>query len=332
MSKPELLDIIRLCWGGSFLGPPLQRRAFKLREVKCQVQLWSRESFEDIFEGVRKAGREVLRVEGLFDNDPFEPNLIALQEVRAVLRNSLMIEEGYWRQKARVKWIWEGDKNSKYFHSVVAKRRAKAVIHRIKCANGDWIADDSQIAAEAVEYFNSLFLAEISSGSWDTLDVIPHMISHTQNEELVKVPEMEEIREVVFGMDGESAAGPEGLTGRFFTFAWEVVAEDVYEAVVSFFCEQELPRSITATCGMKRSLQLVMKVLEDYTSISGQKVNHNKSGFLSHARLSDLRKRIVAQVTGFSIPVLPDDVFRIPTILGKMEKELFFSDLYFSCK
>ena len=41
------------------------------------------------------------------------------------------------------------------------------------------------------------------------------MISHTQNKELVKVPEMEEIREVVFGMDGESAAGPDGFTGIF---------------------------------------------------------------------------------------------------------------------
>ena len=48
---------------------------------------------------------------------------------------------------------------------------------------------------------------------------------------------MEEVREVVFGMDGEITAGPDGFTGRLFTFAWEVVAGDVCEAVVSFFCE-----------------------------------------------------------------------------------------------
>ena len=56
---------------------------------------------------------------------------------------------------------------------------------------------------------------------------------------------------------------------------------------------------IIFSSGMKRLLQLVMKVLDDYTSISGQKVNHHKSDFLSHARLLDLRKCIVAQVTGF---------------------------------
>lgn len=183
------------------------------------MQLWSRDVFGDIFTRVRKAEGELLRLEGFFDNDPSESNLIALQEARAVLRNSLMVEEGYWRQKARINWIQERDKNSKYFQSVVAERRAKAVIHRIKGATGDWMVDDDRIAAKAVEYFKTLFSAETSSGSWDTLNVLTHMVSHTQNAELVKVPEMEEVREVVFGMDGESAVGPDGFTGMFFTFA-----------------------------------------------------------------------------------------------------------------
>ncbi|XP_071912409.1 uncharacterized protein [Coffea arabica] len=482
-----------------------------------------RESFGDIFERVRKAGGEVLRLEDLFDRDPSEPNLLALQEAWTGLRNLLMIEEGFWRQKARVKWIWEGDKNSKYFHSLVAERRAKTVIHRIKGAVGDWIAEDNRIASEAVEYFKALFSAKPSSGSWDTLDVIPHMISHTQNEDLMRVLEMEEIREVVFGMDGESAAGLDDFTGKFFTFAWEVVAEDVCEAVVSFFCGQELPKSFMATwvvlipkvsspqefsqfrpislcnflnkmiskilanrlakvlpniispqqsgfvqgrqifdnvllaqeliagirkasregnvvlkidmakaydrvswpfliqvlrrfgfcevwieiiwrlisnvwfsvvvngapqgffkssrgirqedplslglfvlraevlsrhlnslsgrqgfipfrvpmgcpiithlayandiiifsSGMKKSLQLVMQVLENYTSISGQKVNHQKSGFLSHASLSDLRKRIIAQVTGFCFQSFPVTYLGCPLYSGRWRKSYF---------
>ncbi|XP_071926682.1 uncharacterized protein [Coffea arabica] len=172
-TKPEVLGVIRQAWEGTFLGLPLQRLAAKLREVKRQVQLWSRDSFGDIFEGVRKAGGEVLRLEGLFDSDPSESNLLALQEARAGLRNSLMIEEGYWRQKARVKWIREGDKNSKYFHSIVTEHRTKAVIPRIKGANGVWLTEEDRIAVEAIEYFKTLFSAEPFSGSWDTLDVVP---------------------------------------------------------------------------------------------------------------------------------------------------------------
>ena len=47
---------------------------------------------------------------------------------------------------------------------------------------------------------------------------------------------------------------------------------------------------IIFSSSMKRSLQLVMQVLEDYKSISGQKVNQQKSGFLSHSSLSVARR------------------------------------------
>ena len=46
-----------------------------------------------------------------------------------------------------------------------------------------------------------------------------------------------------------------GSQGSFFTFAWEVVAQDLYNAIVSFFCGAELPRFITAT-----SIVLIPKV------------------------------------------------------------------------
>nr|XP_027124272.1 uncharacterized protein LOC113740964 [Coffea arabica] len=73
---------------------------------------------------------------------------------------------------------------------------------------------------------------------------------------LAKVPDMEEVRLWVFAMDRESAAGPDGFTGRFFTFAWDVIAPDVHRAVVSFFCGSELPRFITST-----SIALLPKVV-----------------------------------------------------------------------
>ncbi|XP_027096008.1 uncharacterized protein [Coffea arabica] len=73
--------------------------------------------------------------------------------------------------------------------------------------NGEWLDEESQIGEAAVSFFQELFTVET---------VIP-------------------------------ANGPDGFTGKFFTFTWEVVAMDVYRAVVSFFCGIEIPRSITAT-------------------------------------------------------------------------------------
>ena len=58
---------------------------------------------------------------------------------------------------------------------------------------------------------------------------------------------MEEVRRVLFAMDGESAIGLDGFTGKFFIFSWDIIAQDVHRVVVSFFCGTELPRFITST-------------------------------------------------------------------------------------
>ena len=56
-------------------------------------------------------------------------------------------------------------------------------------------------------------------------------------------------------MDGECAAGPDSFSSKFFTFAWDIVAKDVYAVVVSFFCGEAVPRSISST-----STVLILKV------------------------------------------------------------------------
>ena len=81
------------------------------------------------------------------------------------------------------------------------------------------------------------------------------VLTSGDNEAVEQVPSPDEIRRVVFEMDGDSAAGPDGYTGRFFMVAWPFVGEDVGRAVCSFFCGAELPRAITAT-----SIVLIPKI------------------------------------------------------------------------
>lgn len=59
-------------------------------------------------------------------------------------------------------------------------------------------------------------------------------------------PTMDEVRTVVFSIDGDSVVGPDGFTSKFFIEAWEIVAEE-YKAVLGFFCGDKIPRCVTAT-------------------------------------------------------------------------------------
>ena len=95
-------------------------------------------------------------------------------------------------------------------------------------------------------YFSSLFSAK-RPASWDVSSIIPKLLEPSDSDVLEAVPMIEEVCCMVFGMNGDSAASPDGFLGTFFTFGWEIIAQDIYNAVVSFFCGAELSRRVTAT-------------------------------------------------------------------------------------
>nr|XP_027120563.1 uncharacterized protein LOC113737545 [Coffea arabica] len=101
-------------------------------------------------------------------------------------------------------------------------------------------------------------------------------------------------------MDGDSAAGPDGFTRKFFMKAWEVVAHDVYKMVVSFFCGAELSRFITAT-----SIVLLPKVMnpKDFTQFCPISVSNFLNKVISRilvGKLSGVLPRLISpQQSGF---------------------------------
>ena len=70
------------------------------------------------------------------------------------------MEENFWKQKARVRWLELGDKNTKFFHSVVKQRRLQSIVHGVRDEQGNWITLEDGIGEEAVRYFSLLFSAE----------------------------------------------------------------------------------------------------------------------------------------------------------------------------
>ncbi|XP_071914089.1 uncharacterized protein [Coffea arabica] len=145
----------------------------------------------------------------------------------------------------RAEMEWEGN-DSEEAQEVVKQRRVQSTIHRIKNSQCSWVEKEEDIASEAIQFFSNLF-SEHSAPAPDMLHLIPPLITVEDNETLEAIPSMEKVRRVVFAMDGESAAGPDGFTGKFFTFSWDIIARDIYNVVFSFFCGAELPKLVTST-------------------------------------------------------------------------------------
>jgi len=146
-----------------------------------------------------------------------------------------------------MRWFKDGDRNTKFFHNYVKGRRRKLFISEITTAQGDTVTGNENIGMEAVSFFEDQFKETNTSVDDSMLDLIPKIITQEQNEEMGRMPNMEEVREAVFALNGDSTSGPDGFSGEFFQSCWQIVGEDTTRMVRAFFCGHELPRFITHT-------------------------------------------------------------------------------------
>lgn len=57
------------------------------------------------------------------------------------------------------------------------------------------------------------------------------------NAALLRPISLEEVKEAVFLLDGDSAPGPDGFSGRFFQACWEVLSADFFLRRKNFLLE-----------------------------------------------------------------------------------------------
>ncbi|KAI3463155.1 hypothetical protein Pfo_019818 [Paulownia fortunei] len=265
----------------------------KLYRLKQRLRWWNKNIFGDIFENVKKAKQEVADKEKEYDENPCDANLTELKRCTAVLTHNLTIEEDYWRQKAACRWIVEGERNTKYFHSLVKKKRNQSRIHSI-IHEGVQLSEQEEIKNSAASYFQSLLTNDVPDLTEVNMDCIQQIQQNSETEKLCSVPDMEEIRQAVFAMDLDSVAGPDGFSAFFFQHCWDIIHMDIKEAVVDFFKGNTMPRSFTAT-----SIVLIPKIENpktwgDFRPISLCNVNNKIFSKIISNRLVNILPEIIS--------------------------------------
>jgi hypothetical protein len=141
-----------------------------------------------------------------------------------------------------VRWLKEGDKCTKFFHQVAnANRRNNSIESLI--VNGSSTSDPTIISNHIVNFYESLFSEPLN---WrprvDNLE-----FAMLNNEEVSKLEEPFEEREVIKGMDRDKAPGPDGFTLAFFQDCWEVVKGDFMEIFAEFHAQGKFVKSLNST-------------------------------------------------------------------------------------
>jgi hypothetical protein len=166
-----------------------------------------------------------------------------LQEKHARL---LVQEEAYWRQRAKMHWLKEGDLNTKFFHlSASTRHRAKKIE---KLINDENIAVTTQpeLCEVALNYFNNLFKAN-STMHDPILSLIAPKITHEDNDRLVMPITKEELKEALFQMHPDKAPGPDGFNPAFYQHFWDLCGNDIFEAAQEWLDRGFFPSSLNET-------------------------------------------------------------------------------------
>ncbi|XP_019251288.1 PREDICTED: uncharacterized protein LOC109230219 [Nicotiana attenuata] len=126
-----------------------------------------------------------------------------------------------------MQWFRDSDRNTKYFHAQVRGKRKRPLLSRILDNNGNWLDSQKDMAREAVEFFQAQFIEDRVPTNFDIIQYVPKLVSIEHNELLWQEPTMEEVKATVFGLNGDSASGPDGFTGHFYQASWDIIGEDL---------------------------------------------------------------------------------------------------------
>lgn len=217
----------------------------KLKGLKWDIREWNKVEYGNV---------EIEELDGKCDHG-------VLSIVEVVERKHKF--EELWRlwnskeflliQRAKSKWLKEGDANSKFFHCCVKSRMHSNGIKALK-VNNEWVFGVNEIRGEVVDYFKR----QVARSDWERprLNGVNFAsISEEDNVFLVAPFSLEEIECVVKESDGNKSPGPDGFNFAFLKQFWYLIKHEV-----RIFFDQFHGNEVLAKCLLSYFITLIPKV------------------------------------------------------------------------
>ena len=222
-THPRFMGDIQAAWSeSSLMGSKMFSLKQRLKAVKKACIEINRVGFANIQQRAKEAMMNLKRVQESLLTVPTD----SLFREEFVARKKWKFFEAaqnvFFIRKSRVRWLKDGDANTKfYFNSVVAHQARNAIRYLIN-AQGVKIINKAQIKDIVVSYFQNLLGAvsgEVTPWSVEDLrSLVTFRCSDEIKEKLIMIPSEEELKGVFFSMPKSKVPGPDGFLVEFF---WE---------------------------------------------------------------------------------------------------------------
>jgi hypothetical protein len=216
----------------------------KLKRLKESLKKWNHEVFGLLDLNIDNTVKELNAIEEQLTNEDGDSTILNSKEKVKEFWEQIHFKESLLQQKSRLRWVQEGDSNSRFFHASIKGRRRRNQIVMLKKGVG-WIEGVSDIKKEMEYHFSKHFTEEWKSRTF--LHGIDFNSLSAEDNELLLAPFMEEeVKETIWSCDGNKSPGSDGFNLNFFKACWPIVKYDVMAFLVNsmqmLFCLRHLPR------------------------------------------------------------------------------------------
>lgn len=200
-----------------------------VRLFATNIQQWNSEIFGNIFKRKKSL---LARINGIQRNRRYGHNssLDRLElQLQKEYTETLKQEDVFWYQKSRSKWIMDGDRNTKYYHSKTVIRRRRNKIITLRDGNGNWLENQEQLRDFVGNFYRELFIEERDNRDFTDSGASFPCLDDDIRERLNLNFSREEIDRAIFEMGPVTAPGEDGLPACFYQQNWEIIGDKVLE-------------------------------------------------------------------------------------------------------
>eukprot|EP00253_Pinus_taeda_P024774 PITA_24774 len=222
-----------------------------LKELKGRIKKWNKEEFGNIMEDKQKLEREMESLQQkMIMEGRTEESIRKEGVILGKLEERRKQEEVLWWKKSRIKWLREGERNTKFFHQAMIKHRQRNRILSIKGKNGNRVVEKAEIEQVLIGHHKGI-LSEPQADQMRAIQeiclAIPHLVTEDQNKALMRAVTLEEIEETVKAMKKGTSPGPDGFTVDFYQAGWHFLGKEILELVEESRMNQKVWPAINST-------------------------------------------------------------------------------------
>ncbi|GJV71495.1 RNA-directed DNA polymerase, eukaryota, reverse transcriptase zinc-binding domain protein [Tanacetum coccineum] len=217
VDKPEFLRIVQDNWNIQIEGYFIEWKE-KLQEIQRKVDL------------------------NPHDADLKNKKAVILKEYNTVRRD----KEKLLMQKAKIDWLTDGDRNNKYFNTVLKGRAHRSRIEAVNNENGERFEGD-RVADQFVQHFKNFLGKSVAVQSIELESLNCNFVGEDDAKNMVRAVSDVEIKDALYDICDNKAPGPDGYSSKFYKKAWSVVGTEVCEAVKEFFKNGKMLGEVNVT-------------------------------------------------------------------------------------